>query len=231
MGSSAVGDATSPIRVAAVDDHPIILFGLRASFADHTPDIELVAMAEDVDSLLVQEHSSDASVVLLDLRLRDDSDIGENVRRVCATGARVLAYTTEQRPALIRRALDAGALGLVLKEDPLSRLAEAIRAVHAGEAYVSSRLAHQIVTDPRGGIRLSGQQHRVLELIARGLPHVQIAKLLHITEDTVRTHRKRAIEAYTDAGDGLLGTNTEIVWRAVADGHIDIAPDRPDAGG
>ncbi|MEV7727924.1 response regulator [Streptomyces sp. NPDC101733] len=214
-----------------MDDHPIILYGLQASFADHTPDIELVAMAEDVDTLLAQEHGADASVVLLDLRLRDGSDIGENVRRVRATGARVLAYTTEQRPALIRRALDAGALGLVLKEDPQSRLAEAIRAAHAGEAYVSSRLAHQIVTDPRGGIRLSGQQHRVLELIARGLPHGQIAKLLHVTEDTVRTHRKRAIEAYTDAGDGLLGTNTEIVWRAVADGHIDIAPDRPDAGG
>ncbi|MFD5142310.1 response regulator [Streptomyces sp. NPDC058401] len=222
-------DTPTPIRVAAVDDHPIVLVGLRASLAGTTPDIALVAIAEDVDSLLAQEDGATASVVLLDLRLRDDSDIGENVRRLRATGARVLAYTTEQRPALIRRALDAGALGLVLKEDPQARLAEAVRAAHAGEAYVSSRLAHQIVNDPRGGIRLSRQQHRVLELIARGLPHGQIAKLLHITEDTVRTHRKRAIEAYTDAGDGLLGKNTEIVWRAVADGHIDIGPERPEA--
>ncbi|MFE4637257.1 LuxR C-terminal-related transcriptional regulator [Streptomyces sp. NPDC056773] len=223
-------DAAAPIRVAAVDDQELILEGLAASLARTAPDIAFVAIAEDVDSLLAQEDGATASVVLLDLRLSDDSDIGENVRRIRATGARVLAHTTERRPAPIRRALAAGALGLILKEDPLSRLAEAVRTAHAGEAYVSSRLAHEIVNDPRGDIRLTPQQHRVLELIARGLPHGQIAKHLHITEETVRTHRKRAIEAYTGAGDGLLGQNSELVWRVVADGHIDIGPELPDIG-
>lgn len=131
------------IRVAAVDDHPILLDGIAAHFARHAPDIRLVATADDVGTPLEQHTADDmASVVLLDLRLRDGSDVASNVRRLRATGARVLVYTGEQRPALVHRALDEGALGLVLKEDPQDRLVEAIRTAETGEIYVSSRLAH-----------------------------------------------------------------------------------------
>lgn len=246
------GHSEARIAVAAVDDHPVVLLGLRTYFAEHTADIELVHVAPDVDALLAGLHpppspagpSADAlpgappdsspgalpgmlpampSVVLLDLRLRDGKAVDDNVRRLRAAGARVLVFTTEHRPAAVRKALDAGAAGLVLKEDPEARLVDAIRAVHGGEPYLSSRLAHAIVTDPRGAVRLSGQERRVLELIARGLPHRQVARMLHITEDTVRTYRKRAIEAYAAAGEGLLKDNRQLVWRAVADGHIDLA--------
>ncbi|MET9061464.1 MULTISPECIES: LuxR C-terminal-related transcriptional regulator [Streptomyces] len=241
------GRSEARIAVAAVDDHPVVLLGLQAYFAEHTTDIELVHVAPDVDALLAGLHphsppgalpmASPAmpSVVLLDLRLRDGNAVDDNVRRLRAAGARVLVFTTEHRPAAVRRALDAGAAGLVLKEDPEGRLVDAIRAVHGGEPYLSSRLAHAIVTDPRGAVRLSGQERRVLELIARGLPHRQVARMLHITEDTVRTYRKRAIEAYAAAGEGLLEDNRQLVWRAVADGHIDLAPapadDLPDSPG
>ncbi|MGX1365026.1 DNA-binding NarL/FixJ family response regulator [Streptomyces canus] len=257
------GHSEARIAVAAVDDHPVVLLGLQAYFAEHTADIELVHVAPDVDALLagLHPHSSASasagaipgappdsppgalpgvfpampSVVLLDLRLRDGKAVDDNVRRLRAAGARVLVFTTEHRPAAVRRALDAGAAGLVLKEDSEERLVDAIRAVHGGEPYLSSRLAHAIVTDPRGAVRLSGQERRVLELIARGLPHRQVARMLHITEDTVRTYRKRAIEAYAAAGEGLLEDNRQLVWRAVADGHIDLAPtpadDLPDTLG
>ncbi|WP_329415029.1 response regulator transcription factor [Streptomyces sp. NBC_00704] len=250
------GRSESRIAVAAVDDHPVVLLGLQAYFAEHTADIELVHVAPDVEALLAgleppppAEPSEGAlpcappgpppgapagvsldmpSVVLLDLRLRDGKAVDDNVRRLRAAGARVLVFTTEHRPAAVRRALDAGAVGLVLKEDPEARLVDAIRAVHGGEPYLSSRLAHAIVTDPRGAVRLSSQERRVLELIARGLPHRQVARMLHITEDTVRTYRKRAIEAYAAAGEGLLEDSRQLVWRAVADGHIDLTPTASD---
>ncbi|MEH0548578.1 response regulator transcription factor [Streptomyces sp. B21-105] len=216
------------IKVAAVDDHPVLLDGIAAHFARHGPDIRLVATAEDVDELLDTQTGDDAaSVVLLDLRLRDGSDIASNVRRLRAAGARVLVYTGEQRPALVRRALDEGALGLVLKEDPPDRLVQAIRTVDTGEMYVSSRLAHSIVSDPRGRVRLSARQAQVLELIAKGLPYTDIACKLHINEETVHTHRKRAVEAYAKAGEQVGGTG-ELVYRVVADGHIDIGPDLPE---
>ncbi|MEU3837689.1 response regulator transcription factor [Streptomyces microflavus] len=229
------------IRVAAVDDHPFFLEGISAYFARQSPDIHLVATAKDVNALLHGEGSGDGAkagpgvtpvtVVLLDLRLNDGSDIADNVRQLRATGARVLVFTGEHRPALVRRALDAGALGLVLKEDPQDRLAEAIRTVETGEMFVSSRLANLIVTDPRGRVRLSARQLQVLELIARGLPYEDIALILRIGEETVRTHRKRAVEAYGKAGDGLDGGTGELIYRAVADGHIDIGPDLPKQAG
>lgn len=116
-----------------MDDHPILLDGSAAHFARHAPDIRLVATAEDVGSLLEAGTGDDvASVVLLDLRLRDGSDVASNVRRLRATGARVLVFTGEQRPALVRRALDEGASGLVLKQDPQGRLVEAIRTADTG---------------------------------------------------------------------------------------------------
>ncbi|MFC8366569.1 response regulator [Streptomyces sp. NPDC057239] len=215
-----------------MDDHPILLEGIAAHFARHTPDIRLVATAENV-GLLLDAHTGDdtASVVLLDLRLRDGSDVAANVRQLRATGARVLLFTGEQRPALVRRALDEGALGLVLKEDPQDRLVEAIRTADTGEVYVSSRLAHSIVTDPRGRVRLSARQLQVLELIARGLPYEDIARMLHITEGTLHTHRKRAVEAYAKVADEQVGGTGELVYRAVADGHIDIGPDLPERTG
>lgn len=235
MKPDASGEDPPTIRVAAVDDHPYLLYGIAAYFARHAPDIALVATAEDVDDLLTGDAEpterpvgAPAAVVLLDLRLRDHSDIGSNVRRLRATGARVLVLTGEQRPALVRRALDAGALGLVLKEDPLDRLVEAIRTAETGDMYVSSRLARFIVTDRRGGVRLSARQTQVLELIARGLPHEDIARLLHITEDTLRTHRLRAIRAYAKASGVPVGSTADLVYRAVADGVIDIGPEPPE---
>jgi DNA-binding NarL/FixJ family response regulator len=229
MGPGTRNGDSPEIRVAAVDDHPILLDGIAAHFARHAPDIRLVATADDVGALLEGHTGHDmASVVLLDLRLRDGSDVASNVRRLRATGARVLVFTGEQRPALVRRALDEGALGLVLKEDPQDRLVDAIRTADTGEIYVSSRLAHSIVTDPRGSVRLSARQLRVLELISRGLPHADIARMLHITEDTLHTHRKRAVDAYAKVADERVGGTGELVYRAVADGHIDIGPDLPD---
>ncbi|MFI8201258.1 response regulator [Streptomyces sp. NPDC085937] len=229
MGPGAEDGGSPVIGVAAVDDHPILLDGIAAYFAAHAPGIRLVATAENVDLLLAAlAGDTTASVVLLDLRLRDGSDVASNVRRLRATGARVLVFTAEQRPALVRRALDEGALGLVLKEDPQERLVDAIRTADSGEIYVSSRLAHSIVTDPRGEVRLSARQLEVLRLIARGLPYADIARMLHITEDTLHTHRKRAVEAYAKVADDQVGGTSELVYRAVADGHIDIGPDLPE---
>ena len=207
-----------PVRVAAVDDHAVVLEGLRAYLDRHLPELVWAGVAETVPELL--ERVSVPVVVLLDIRLGDDSDVGANVAALVGAGARVLLFSGEHRPVLVRRGMAAGALGLVLKEDPLPQLAGAIVAAWAGEPYVSSRLAHQIVHDPRGRVHLSDKQLQVLELMARGLPYEAIARQLYISEDTVQTHRKRAIEAFTTAGTPL-GDNKQLTWRAIADGHVD----------
>ncbi|WP_328835291.1 response regulator transcription factor [Streptomyces europaeiscabiei] len=215
-------DTTGP-RLAAVDDHPVILHGIQACLAGSAPEIDWVGSAENIDEL-PSRVSALPSVVLLDIELNDGSDVAANVHRLREWGPQVMLFSREHRPVVVRRGIEAGALGLVLKEDPDAQLAEAIRAAHAGKAYVSSRLAHQIVHDRRGKVRLSPRQLEVLELLARGLKPAVIARRLYMTEETVRTHRRRAIEAFAKDEGTRLADNSELVYRSMVDGHIDLDP-------
>lgn len=214
-------DPTALIAVSAVDDHPLILRGLRSYLAERAPDIRLAVVAATVDRLLAQP-AAGVTVVLLDVHLGDGSAVEHNVRRLRATGAQVVLFTSEHRPAVVRRALDAGAVGLVLKEDPEANLVQAIRQAHVGEFYASSRLAHRVVTDPIGLVQLSVRERQVLALLARGLPWGAVARHLDLSVETARTHCYRALEKYSKAGGEPLNGPKELTYRAIADGHVEL---------
>ena len=219
-------DSSCTVMVAAVDDHPLILRGLQAYLAQSVPCVQLVVVARTVDELLHGQHA-EVTVVLLDLHLGDGSAPEDNVRRLKEAGPHVVLYTSEHRPAVIRRALDAGAVGLILKEDPEARLVDAIRHAHAGQFYVSSRLAHQVVSDPAGLVRLSDRERSVLTLLARGLPWSAVGRHLNISAETARTHCYRALEKYTKSGGDPVNGPKDLISRALADGHIEPAPTAP----
>ncbi|URM92436.1 response regulator transcription factor [Streptomyces sp. MRC013] len=224
------GAAANGPRLAAVDDHSMILRGIPAYLTESAPEIEWVGSAGNVGAL-PSAVTALPSVVLLDIELNDGSDVADNVGRLRAWGPRVMLFSREHRPVVVRRGIEAGALGLVLKEDPEAQLVEAVRAAHTGNAYVSGRLAHQIVNDPRGRVRLSPRQLEVVELLARGFRTDAIARRLYMTEETVRTHRRRAIEAFgRNRGTRPAGTS-ELVYRLMADGHIDLGPAGSDGPG
>ncbi|GAA4977726.1 response regulator transcription factor [Pseudonocardia tropica] len=208
------------LTVAGVDDHPIVLTGLRAHLEAAGAGIVWAAAASTVDELIVGDPPD---VVLLDVRLGDGSDVADNVTRLRAWGAAVLLFTTERRPAPVRRGIEAGASGLVLKGDPEDGLIEAIRCAGGGTVYVSSELAHQIVNDPAGRVRLSERQLDVLRMMARGVPRRSIAEQLFVTPGTLQTYRERALAAYAARGV-LFKDSTELPWRAYADGHLDLDP-------
>jgi DNA-binding NarL/FixJ family response regulator len=218
-GACESRDASRVITVSAVDDHPLILRGLQAYLTEDAPCIRLTHVAPTVDDLLAEPRPG-VTVVLLDLHLGDGSTAEDNVRRIRETGAHVVLYTSEHRPAVVRRALDAGAMGLILKEDPETRLVDAIRQAHIGQFYVSSRLAHQVVTDPNGLVRLSEREQAILALLARGLPWAAVARRLDISVETARTHCYRALEKYTKAGGEPVDGPKDLVFRAIADGHV-----------
>ncbi|TNU74863.1 response regulator transcription factor [Miniimonas arenae] len=209
--------------VAAVDDHPVMLRGL-ASFLGEESGIELRLIAATCDELLALD-LGDVDVVLLDVDLGDGSDVEDNVTRILAAGPRVILYTNEHRPVVVRAALRAGALGLVLKGDPESHVVEAIESAAAGEHYVSSRLAMQLVNDPAGAVHLSQREQEVLERLALGLPYPALAADLGIAVTTARTHVQHAMDAYAEAGITLRGGPREAVARSIRAGHID--PFRP----
>lgn len=206
------------ILVTAIDDHPVILRGVKAYLEHHAADIELICVAPTV-AAIPPEMIEKTSVALLDVNLADDSSLAANVTQLRAQNTRVLMYTSEQRPAVISPGLRAGALGLILKEDPEEHLVTGIRAAHEGEHYASGRLALQIISDPSGDVQLSERELAVMTYIARGLTHHQIAKMLHITVETVRTYRKRAIETYVAAVSDNPD-NGEVTWQMLRDGHI-----------
>ncbi|MDX8145009.1 response regulator transcription factor [Lentzea sp. BCCO 10_0061] len=209
------------ITTGAIDDHPMMLHGLRAYLAEHAPDVRLATVCPSVSALL--EVQPVPAVVLLDLLLPDNEPVEDNVRRLRDAGAQVVVYTSESRPGYVHLALKAGAVGLVLKGDPEERLVEAIRAAAEGQSSCSSRLAHAIMEDRRAFIKFSQQERDVLSLIAKGLPHRLVAKELGISEKTVPTYLNRARERYRDALDIPVPPSPgETIAFALEDGHIEL---------
>jgi DNA-binding NarL/FixJ family response regulator len=209
------------ILVGAVDDHPLVLRGLAATLSAARPQLQLVATGRTVDELLAAWFTP-LTVVLLDVHLNDGSDVQDNVRRLTGLGAGVLLVTSDHRPAVVGRALDAGALGLVLKEDSEDSLVEAIRHAAVGEFAVSSRLAQQLVTDPLRRVRLSPKEIDVLSLLARGLPWLQIAREVGTSADTARTYCYRVVEKYARCGTTVVNGPREAAYLVVRDGHLDL---------
>jgi DNA-binding NarL/FixJ family response regulator len=188
-GSQASDAAAERRRVLIADDHPVVRAGLAAGITQE-PDLDLVAQAENGERALAlfREHRPD--VVLMDLRMPHMGGV-EAIRRITAEfpDARILALTTFDGDADIRRALRAGARGYLLKDMPLEEVIAAIRALLRGErvipAAVASRLAeHSERAD------LTERELEVLHLVGRGLSNKEVAKAIGRMDETVKIHLK-----------------------------------------
>lgn len=207
------------IRVGAIDNHPVVLAGVGAALAKHAPDMALVAIAGSVDELLANTPDG-LDVVLLDLHIPGQPVAEESVAALVARNIVVLLFTAEERPMPVRRAIQAGAAGLVLKVDPIQTIAQAIRDGVAGELACSGQLAAMLLTDDGLGARLSARQIEILRAVSTGLPYRLVARDLGISEVTVREHLFRAARAYRSGGDDP-GNVHGLISRARADGHLD----------
>ncbi|MCI2238391.1 response regulator transcription factor [Paenibacillus sp. TRM 82003] len=230
------------LRVAAVDDHPALLTGLRVELAGHG--VQLVATAPTVPELLRALGGDDADgtgsdgtggdgtggdgtgaapVVLLDLRLGDGSRPADNVGALRGAGSRVLVYTEGRQHAEASEALRAGAQGVLLKDRPVATLAEALRAVADGETLPSAETAAALQGDADLAGHLSPQERRVLELYAGGMPARSVALRLGVTLETAKSYLKR-IRAKYAALDRPAYTRMELYRRAVEDGVLSPLP-------
>lgn len=210
------------IRVAAVDDQPIVLAGIAAAVRRHAPDIELVAIVTTVDELLAGS-GAEADVVVLDLSMPRPSgqSIETDVGRLTAWGAHVVVFTGEERPVPVRRAVEAGANGLIMKVDPIDVVVDTIRNVAAGEFACSTAMAHALVSDGISATRLTERQLEILRLLARGATNRMVARALGVEVVTVREHLRRAAKAYREAG--IEPGNTQgLINSARSEGHLDF---------
>jgi len=191
-----------PTRIVLVDDHVLVRSGIKA-LLNAEPDLEVTGEAADgaagVD-LTLQRHPD---VVLMDVWMPGIDGI-EATKRIKAAGSRaeVLVLTSHDDYQLALRAIRAGATGYFLKDAPPARLADAVRAVAAGDTLLAPPIARRLVElhlgDARGSLlrrfdTLTTREREIVCQLARGFSNATLANELELSEATVKTHVNRVL--------------------------------------
>ena len=195
-----------PIRLVIIDDDPLVRTGLGLILGG-APDLQVVAEGADGDeaAALVATHRPD--IVLMDIRMARLDGLSATAKLLeRADAPKVIVLTTFDSDDLVLRALAAGASGFLLKDTPLERMIEAIRAVDAGETSLSPSVIAQVVsvatrqaTDDRRltAIRqlkaLSEREHEVALAIGQGKSNAEIGKELYMSLATVKAYVTRIL--------------------------------------
>lgn len=194
-----------------------MLAGLT-QLASISPRISYAASASSVDALLAGGTAID--VVLLELTLADGSRPCDNVSRLVAAGTRVLVYTDGGRPAWIADAVAAGASGVLLKSAPLDAVANAVITVHSGNAVLTADMVEALAREEMLSPALSERELQVLRALGMGLADKQIARLMGISEDTVKEYLRRIRAKYTERGRPAK-SRVDLFRRSLEDGVSD----------
>lgn len=195
------------IRVLLAEDQALVRGALRA-LLDLEEDIEVVAEVGRGDEVLEAARACRPDVALLDIEMPGQDGI-EAARELAAAlpDVRAVVLTTFGRPGFLRRAMEVGAAGFLVKDSPVAELARGIRAVMAGERVIDRDLAAAALAI--GATPLSGREADVLRAAADGATVADIAGRLFLSEGTVRNYLSSAI--------GKTGARTRVEAARVAE--------------
>lgn len=209
------------IRVAIVDDHALVRAGLQ-ELLETDEEIAVAGTAATAAEALDLVEREAPDVVLMDLSMPEVDGV-EAIRRIVASGAdaRIVALTSFAERDRVLAALDAGALGYLLKDTEPEELRRAIRAADRGESPMSPKAAGALVaarTESSQAPELSDREREVLALVAEGLPNKLIARRLEISEKTVKAHLTRVYSQI-----GVTDRTQAAIWarrQGLADGPV-----------
>jgi DNA-binding NarL/FixJ family response regulator len=188
------------IRIIIADDHGVVAEGLK-HVVEAQSDMQVVSLAVDGREAVHQARDLQPDVVLMDLSMPELN--GADATRAILERdpkCRVIVLSMYAEREYVRRALKAGAAGYVVKRSAAKEVVDAIRAVHAGQRYLSPRVADVVIDDYAGDApddllaKLSQREREVLQLLAEGHTGAQIAERLSLSQKTVETYRARLVE-------------------------------------
>jgi two-component system response regulator NreC len=198
------------IRILVVDDHPVVLHGLSALLRT-APDLEVVGEARNGEEAVHKVLELSPDVTILDIVMPEVDGI-QALQRIRAQQpeARVLILSMHTSSDYVRAAFEAGASGYVVKDSELSDLIPVVRAIDAGETYLSPTIARIVLdtimrkttAEPAAGL-LSPREKEILQCVARGKSSKEIAEELGLKARTVDTHRgniMKKVGIHTTAG-------------------------------
>jgi two-component system response regulator DesR len=179
------------IRLVLADDQALVRGALAALLALE-PDLDVVAEVGRGDEVVEAAVREKADVVLMDVEMPGLDGIAATAAlRRALPACRVLVVTTFGRPGYLRRAVEAGASGFVVKDTPARQLAAAVRRVHAGLRVLDPALAEESLVS--GASPLTARETEVLRAARGGDTVADVAAVLHLSEGTVRNHLSAAI--------------------------------------
>jgi DNA-binding NarL/FixJ family response regulator len=191
------------IRVLVADDQAMVRAGFRLLLADES-DIDVVAEASNGIEAVGEAARCHPDVVLMDIRMPELDGL-EATRRILAAdpSSRILVLTTFDLDEYVFRALEAGASGFVLKDDPPEQLIAAVRTVAGGDALLSPSITRRVIaqftrvhrqTPPKAVETLTPREIDVFRLITQGYSNAEIGRELFISDTTVKTHVTRLLQ-------------------------------------
>ena len=179
------------VRVLIVDDHPVVRQGLH-TFLSLDADIEVVGEAANGEQAVTRAGELRPDLVLMDVLMPGMDGISA-MRLILKHNPEihVLVLTSADQDRMVLEAMEAGAVGYLLKDADVHDLRRAIRSTSSGERYISPRLAGRLINElncPDKGTSLTAREEEILQLLAKGYSNKEIATALQIGLPTVKTH-------------------------------------------
>ena len=207
-GPGAIRDAGA-IRVAIVDDHPVVREGTAALLAAQ-PGLRMVGTAASLEEAVPLLDPARVDVLLLDIRLGSDSGLVLLAGGSSTPRPAIVVLTAYDYPQYAAAALRLGASGFVIKTAPVAELVDAIRAAAAGGLAFGGK------ADPSAVAPLTGREAQVVRLVVDGRSNDEIGAVLGITTKTVEGHLRRLFERLG------VQSRTELATRALREGWLEV---------
>lgn len=212
------------LRILIADDHAIVREGAVLLF-NSQPDMEVVGEAQDGSEVLPLARQLQPDVIVLDISMPGLSGIElVPILRKEVPAAQITVLSVHKKEVFVQQALDSGALGYVLKTSPTSDLLAAVRSVHNGEYYLSSKVQAEIIGSylrrPSGEevasttARLTEREMQVLRMVVRGMTTKEVAKALYLSSRTIDKYRASLMQKL-----GLKSLN-ELIHYAISKGLV-----------